>query len=111
MNIELFFNVLNIVFAFGSNNWLSAAIAIIIFFYNIYLQLRKRFLMSLVFDSQKENKSSGSRVSMIFKIKFIIYTLVSMYALCFAILHFFEDMEYKDKFKIFKREESESDYY
>ena len=106
MNIELFFNVLNIVFAFGSNNWLSAAIAIIIFFYNIYLQLRKRFLMSLVFDSQKENKSSGSRVSMIFKIKFIIYTLVSMYALCFAILHFFDEMEdYGEKFKIFRTNE------
>ena len=76
MNIELFFNVLNIVFAFGSNNWLSAAIAIIIFFYNIYLQLRKRFLMSLVFDSQKENKSSGSRVSMIFKIN-VIWLILS----------------------------------
>ena len=67
--------------------------------------------MSLIFDSQKENKSAGSRVSMIFKIKFIIYTIVSMYALCMAILHFFDDMEYKDYFKIFNREETDSDYY
>ena len=110
MNIELFINILNIVSAFGSNNWLSAGISVIIFIYNLYLKLRKRSLMSLVFDSQKENKSAGSRVSMIFKIKFIIYTIVSMYALCMAILHFFDDMEYKDYFKI-NREETDSDYY
>ena len=111
MNIELFINILNIVSAFGSNNWLSAGISVLIFIYNLYLKLRKRSLMSLVFDSQKENKSAGSRVSMIFKIKFIIYTIVSMYALCMAILHFFDDMEYKDYFKIFNREETDSDYY
>ena len=34
-----------------------------------------------------------------------------MYALCMAILHFFDDMEYKDYFKIFNREETDSDYY
>ncbi len=111
MNIELFINILNIASAFGSNNWLSVGISVIIFLYNIYLKLRKRWLMSLIFDSQKENKSAGSRVSMIFKIKFIIYTIVSMYALCMAILHFFDDMEYKDYFKIFNREETDSDYY
>ena len=111
MNMELFFNIINIVFAFGSNNWLSAGISIIIFLYNIYLKLKKRTLLSFIFDNQKENKSAGNRVSIIFKIKFIVYTLVSMFALCIAVFHFFEDMEYTERFKIFNREEKDYDYY
>lgn len=111
MNWELFLTIFNIVFAFGANNWVSAGVSILIFIYNIYLKLRKRKLLSFIFDDQKENKSAGNRVSMIFKVKFIIYTLVSMFALCMAVLHFFDDLEYIEKFKIFNREEKEHDYY
>ena len=101
MNFELFLNIFNIVFAFGSNNWLSSGISILLFIWNIYLTIRKRKLLGFIFDNQKENKSAGDRVSNIFKIKFIIYTLVSMFALCIAILHFFDDMDYTERFKIF----------
>ncbi len=109
MNFELFLNIFNIVFAFGSNNWLSSGISILLFIWNIYLTIRKRKLLGFIFDNQKENKSAGDRVSNIFKIKFIIYTLVSMFALCMAILHFFDDMDYTERFKIFNKEEN--DYY
>ena len=109
MSLELIFNILNIVFAFGSNNWLSSGISILLFIWNIYLTIRKRKLLGFIFDNQKENKSAGDRVSNIFKIKFIIYTLVSMFALCMAILHFFDDMDYTERFKIFNKEEN--DYY
>ena len=111
MNLELFFNIFNILFAFGSNNWVSAGISILIFLYNIYLKLRKRKLMSFIFEEQKENRSSGSRVSIIYKVKFIVYTLISMFALCMAVLHFFDDMDYTERFKIFNREERDNDYY
>ena len=103
MNLELFFNLANILFAFGSNNWLSVAISIIKFFYNIYLKVARRNLLSLVIDNQKENKSAGERVGNIFKIKFVVYTLISMYGLCFAILHFFDDMEFADNLKIYQQ--------
>ena len=109
MNFELFLNIFNIVFAFGSNNWLSSGISILLFIWNIYLTIRKRKLLGFIFDNQKENKSAGDRVGNIFKIKFIIYTLVSMFALCIAILHFFDDMDYTERFKIFNKEEN--DYY
>ena len=81
MNLELFFNLMNILFAFGANNWLSVAISIIIFCYNIYTKIMKRNLLSYVIDNQKENKSAGERVGNIFKIKFVIYTVVSIYSL------------------------------
>ena len=102
MNLELFFNLMNIIFAFGSNNWLSVAISIIIFCYNIYNQIRKQYLLSFVIKSQKENKSAGESVGMIFKIKFVVYTIVSIYALIFGVLHFFDEMEeIGETFKIF----------
>ena len=108
MNLELFFNLMNLLFAFGSNNWLSVVISILIFCYNIYIKLRKKNLLSLVIDNQKENRSAADRVGMIFKVKFIIYTVISMYALCFAILHFFDEMdELAEFFKIFNKEKEE----
>ena len=90
MNLELFFNLMNILFAFGSNNWLSVVISFVVFCYNIYTKIRKQNLISLIANNNKENRSAGDRVGMIFKIKFIVYTIISMYALCFAILHFFD---------------------
>ena len=103
MNLELFFNLMNIVFAFGSNNWLSVIISILVFCYNIYTKLRKQNLLSLIIENNKENRSAGERVGMIFKVKFIIYTIISMYALSFAILHFFDDLDdFGEFFKIFK---------
>ena len=110
MNLELLINLVNILFAFGSNNWLSVAISIVIFCYNIYTKIRKKNLLTLIIDNQKENRSAGDRVGMIFKIKFIVYTLISIYALCFAILHFFDEMDdYGQNVKIF-RENKEEDY-
>ena len=107
MNMELFFNILNIVFAFGSNNWLSVAISIITFCYNIYLKVARRNLLSLVIDNQKENKSAGERVGNLFKIKFIVYTIISIYALCFSILHFFDEIDYADSLRIFPQNKEE----
>ena len=106
MNLELFFNLMNILFAFGSNNWLSVVISFVVFCYNIYTKIRKQNLISLIANNNKENRSAGDRVGMIFKMKFIVYTIISMYALCFAILHFFDEMEdYGEKFKIFRTNE------
>ena len=99
MNMELFFNLLNILFAFGANNWLSAGISIVVFLYNLFLKLRKRKILAFLYENQKENNTAGNRTSSIFKIKFIVYTLISMFALCMAVLHFFDDLEYTERFK------------
>ena len=111
MNMELFFNLFNILFAFGSNNWVSVGISIVVFLYNIFLKLRKRKILAFLYENQKENNTAGNRTSAIFKIKFIIYTLVSMFALCMAVLHFFDDIDYTERFKIFNKEERQDNYY
>ncbi len=107
MNLELFFNLANLLFAFGSNNWLSVAISVILFLYNIYLKIGRRNLLSFVIDNQKENKSAGERVGNLFKIKFIVYTIISIYALCFSILHFFDEIDYADSLRIFPQNKEE----
>ena len=107
MNLELFFNVANLLFAFGSNNWLSVAISVVVFCYNIYLKIRRRSLLSLVIDNQKENRSAGDKVGNIFKIKFVVYTIISIYALCFSVLNFFDEMDYAEKFRIFPQNREE----
>ena len=111
MNMELFFNLLNILFAFGANNWLSAGISIVVFLYNLFLKLRKRKILAFLKEKQKENNTAANRTSNIFKIKFIVYTLISMFALCMAVLHFFDDMEYTERFKIYNKEETHDNYY
>ena len=71
MNMELFFNLLNILFAFGANNWLSAGISIVVFLYNLFLKLRKRKILAFLYENQKENNTAGNRTSSIFKIKLV----------------------------------------
>ena len=110
MNLELFFNLMNIIFAFGSNNWLSSVLSILLFCYNIYTSLRKKNLLSLVIDNQKENKSASDRVGFIFKIKFVVYTLISIYGLFFAILYFFDELEYAEGLKIFRGNKENNEY-
>ena len=107
MNLELFFNVSNLIFAFGANNWLSVVFSVIIFCYNIYLKIIKRNLLSLVIDNQKENRAAGDRVGNIFKIKFVVYTIISIYALCFSVLHFFDEIDYYEKLRIFPQSREE----
>ena len=111
MNMELFFNICNILFAYGSNNWASVGISIVVFIYNVFLKLRRRRILSFLYEDQKENKTAGNRTSSIFKIKFIVYTLVSMFALCIAVLHFFDDVDYLERFKIYNKEEKHDNYY
>ena len=103
MNLELIFNLMNILFDCGSNNWVSVVISILVFCYNIYTKIKKQNLFSLIINARKENRSAGDRIAMIFKVKFIIYSIISMYALSFAIFQFFDDPEdYREFFKIFK---------
>ena len=75
------------------------------------MKLRRRRILSFLYEDQKDNKTAGNRTSSIFKIKFIVYTLVSMFALCIAVLHFFDDVDYLERFKIYNKEEKHDNYY
>ena len=56
----------------------------------------------MIIDDMKNNLSSSNKVGLEYKIKFILYVLVSIYSLCYAILsHFDEDESDFERFKIF----------
>ena len=84
-----------------SNNWLSALIAICLFCYNLFSKIKKKNSFSVIIDEIKSNVSSRNKVGLEYKFKFIIYLLISIYAMCYAILaHFDADISF-ESLKIF----------
>ena len=91
MALELIFNIIHVIFGFLSNNWLSALIAVLAFGYNLISKLRKRNSFTMIIDDMKHNLDSSNKVGLEYKIKFIVYVLISIYSLCYAILSHFDD--------------------
>ena len=102
MTLELYLNIIHIIFGFLSNNWLSALISISLFCYNLYYKMKKRNSFNMIIDDFRENLSSSNKVGLEYKIKFVVYVLISIYALCFAIMaHFDEEDDTFSSLKIF----------
>ena len=56
----------------------------------------------MIIDDMRNNLNSSNKVGLEYKVKFIIYVLISIYALCYAILtHFDDDDEMFQSVKIF----------
>ena len=65
--------------------------------------MRKKNCFSMIIDDMRNNLNSSNKVGLEYKVKFIIYVLISIYSLCYAILsHFDEDDEIFTGFKIFE---------
>ncbi len=45
----------------------------------------------MIIDDMKHNLDSSNKVGLEYKIKFIVYVLISIYSLCYAILSHFDD--------------------
>ena len=45
----------------------------------------------MIIDDMKNNLDSTNKVGLEYKVKFIIYVLISIYSLCYAILSHFDD--------------------
>ena len=89
------------VFGFLSNNWLSLLVAIIFLLYNLYSRVKKKNSFTMIIDDMKNNLDSSNKVGIEYKVKFIIYVIISIYALCYAILSHFDDDD-EDSFLGFK---------
>ena len=55
----------------------------------------------MIIDDMKGNLSSTNKVGLEYKFKFVFYVLVSIYALCYAILSTFDEEETFERLKIF----------
>ena len=56
----------------------------------------------MIIDNMKENISSSNKVGLEYKIKFVVYVLISIYSLCYAILAHFDEDEIFESLKIIK---------
>ena len=81
----------NIIFFLAS---LSALI------YNIYSKITKLYVLNMLIDDRKKNLNEADRVGLLYKIKFVLYTLLTMIANSFLVLNYFGPFPFMKKFEI-----------
>ncbi len=71
------------------NNKLSLILSFISFGYNFYSRLKKVHNFSIIIGDRKKNINDANRVSFIYKIKFVLYTIVTMFAVTVFVFNCF----------------------
>ena len=72
--------------------------------YNIYSRIKKVHIFQMLIDDRKKNLENANRVGLLYKIKFILYTLVTMCSVSILIIKCFGNFDFFEKIKIIKRE-------
>ena len=68
--------------------------------YNIYSKIQKIYILNMLIDDRKKNLNEANRVSLLYKIKFILYTLSTMVAVSFFVLNCFGPFDFMKKIEI-----------
>ena len=63
--------------------------------------MKKRNSFNMIIDDMKGNLSYTNKVGLEYKIKFVVYVLISIYSLCYAILAHFDEDDTFEGLKIF----------
>ena len=58
----------------------------------------------MVIDDRKKNLKEVNKIGLLYKIKFIIYTLFTLFSVSFLVLNYFGPFDFMEKFRIFYRE-------
>ena len=56
----------------------------------------------MIIDDMQGNLNSSNKIGLEYKVKFIIYVLISIYSLCYAILAHFDEDESFETLRMFK---------
>ena len=70
--------------------------------YNIYSRIKKVHMFNVLIDDRKKNLTDANRVSFLYKIKFILYTLLTMSAVVFLVFNYFGPLQIMKKIRLFK---------
>ena len=65
------------------------------------MQKTNKYNFSIIIDDNKRNIKESNKVSLSYKIKFLIYVVISIYSMCIAVLDVFEELEFMEKLRIF----------
>ena len=71
------------------NNKLSLILSITAFGYNIYSRINKVHNFYLIIGDRINNIKDANRVSFLYKIKFVLYTLITMFAVTIFVFNCF----------------------
>ena len=58
----------------------------------------------MLIDDRKKNVIEANRISLLYKIKFVLYTLLTMISVGFLVLNCFGELSYVEKLKIINRD-------
>ena len=70
--------------------------------YNIYSRMKKVHMFNVLIDDRKKNLSDANRVSFLYKINFILYTLLTMLAVVFLVFNFVGPLQIMKKIRLFQ---------
>ena len=71
------------------NNKFSLILSISAFGYNIYSRINKVHNFNLIIGDRINNIKDANRVSFLYKIKFVLYTLITMFAVTIFVFNCF----------------------
>ena len=71
------------------NNKFSLILSFISFGYNFYSRIKKIHNFNIIIGDRKKNIKDASRVSFLYKVKFVLYTIVTMFAVTVFVFNCF----------------------
>ena len=82
------------------NNRLSLILSFLEFSYNIYSRVKKVHNFNLIIGDRMNNVKDANRVSFLYKIKFVLYTIVTMFAVTVFVFNCFGTKKIINNFNI-----------
>ena len=76
-------------FSIIDNNKFSLILSFIELGYNIYSRIKKIHNFNLIIGDRKNNIKDANRVSFLYKIKFVLYTIVTMFGVTVFVFNCF----------------------
>ena len=77
-------------------------ISAIILGYNIYSRIKNLHNFSIIIGDRKNNIGDSNSVSLLYKFKFVLYTIITIYAMVMCVLCFFQKKNLLDKLQLIK---------
>ena len=99
-NYEFYLSFILTILGLLDNNIIFLLISLSGLIYNIYSKIQKIYILNMLIDDRKKNLNEANRVSLLYKIKFILYTLLTMIAISFFILNCFGPYDFMRKIEI-----------
>ena len=81
---------------------MSVLISAIILGYNIHSKIKNLHNFSIIIGDRKNNIGDSNSVSLLYKFKFILYTIIAIYAMVICVLCFFKRNKLLDKLLLIK---------